>query len=654
MLRSQGKKKAGPPICGGIQANRKQQIASHPARPNNVFQFVGTNPRPKPTTSSMDEEGVLNNLLEDVGQSQAKALPSSSASTATPQYITVSLDDLEEAGIDVQNVNKLTEPQIQNLLAISEQNRKRLAERQSTPSSTAPSVANYSVGVSPQRPNPGQLTVGKSVYKSESSPFRDGSRASTSQQHTGQTSVYRVESEVERVIEVENVVEHELGQETTLNSNGPPRLTREQARGVPEEDTMEEEGEEDLSGPHNGADSQITITITDEGHVKLTDASHQTFFFSRDELSQRDIDAANLTDSNIQDIIQMALPSLVMGRPDTDEPSPKKRQISNSQLSSEHVANNSPHKGSALCQVDPTHHNGVSSSSPSTIGQAPYHTCPTPNLSGISVTPSTSSKTEPLPLYFNKKDQVSNNGDGGVMMIGEEVEVRRQGNTSSSEMAVVRYFRPGYGYKVQFSDGHFEWITESNVQDTKEAPPTPFRTRTRPQIQIDPIQPHPNSSLKKADSGVHPANYNHQRHHPQARMSNSRMDESSTPTNNAPNNFYCSICDQTVNQNELSYIVIRVLACKPCSTSKVLILDEQAERKDTENPSTSSQTNDIFGNNSIVNDRGCAKEYKEVNRTRAVSTPKELQIGVQHRTGITISPVRSDTETFEKETTRIL
>ena len=45
-------------------------------------------------------------------------------------------------------------------------------------------------------------------------------------------------------------------------------------------------------------------------------------------------------------------------------------------------------------------------------------------------------------------------------VIGQEVEVRKGGK---NHLATIRYCRAGQGYKVQFEDGHFEWVGEEQI-----------------------------------------------------------------------------------------------------------------------------------------------------------------------------------------------
>lgn len=48
-----------------------------------------------------------------------------------------------------------------------------------------------------------------------------------------------------------------------------------------------------------------------------------------------------------------------------------------------------------------------------------------------------------------------------LSLIGTEVEIKRDGKVYS---ATIKYCRQSGGYKVQFSDGHFEWVSEDEIR----------------------------------------------------------------------------------------------------------------------------------------------------------------------------------------------
>ncbi|KAI1728603.1 hypothetical protein DdX_00798 [Ditylenchus destructor] len=533
---------------------------------------------PPASTHSADLDDQLGNILEDNNDQHSQSIPKviSSTSTteyATPRYITVSLEDLEQAGIDVQKLNQLSESQIQNLLAIKEQNNQHSHQ---------------------------QLHANQS---------RDlaGLRSTSSQQMTQNQAHFLTRgSEMERI-------ENMDPDDSSLHSNGPPLLTPEEIT-PPMAPVMD--SSQQLNG--NNGDSQITITITDDGSLKLTDASHQTFFFSRDELSHRNIDATNLTDANIQEIIQMALPSLVMAKSEVGSPPLKKRPpphpsnhkiqdpISTASLTSRILPRFPNHNGANFTSGNsrvqrPTY---INHTVPSTSGIPPAPR-PIPVARALYTAPPSSSIIHPIiraPPHNKQNRKEPTAGTSASAMIGEEVEVRRPGS-GRRELAIVKYHRPGFGYKVQFADGRFEWITENNMQGrtlsgNSRSQPNIGRFQSqslsseirpirriltslersraqRTQNQIRPIiAPLPNTMAQQKQrhfiGGTKSVVLNEEPHH--NRPSTSKATEGETN-----HHFYCSVCDQNVTQSELSYLVIRVLACKPCSSSKVLVLDDDRD-----------------------------------------------------------------------------
>ncbi|KAK6025665.1 hypothetical protein OSTOST_08430 [Ostertagia ostertagi] len=67
-----------------------------------------------------------------------------------------------------------------------------------------------------------------------------------------------------------------------------------------------------MAGSSSAGDS-ITMVITADGSLKLTDATGETFSFDRDQLAALRIDVNNLTDDSIQQIVQLAMPAINVG-----------------------------------------------------------------------------------------------------------------------------------------------------------------------------------------------------------------------------------------------------------------------------------------------------------------------------------------------------
>ncbi|CAJ0605981.1 unnamed protein product [Cylicocyclus nassatus] len=70
--------------------------------------------------------------------------------------------------------------------------------------------------------------------------------------------------------------------------------------------------DDQIAGSSSSTDS-LTMVITEEGSLKLTDASGQMIVFDRTQLAALRIDVNNLTDESIQQIVQIAMPAICIG-----------------------------------------------------------------------------------------------------------------------------------------------------------------------------------------------------------------------------------------------------------------------------------------------------------------------------------------------------
>ncbi|KAK5966065.1 hypothetical protein GCK32_002574 [Trichostrongylus colubriformis] len=76
--------------------------------------------------------------------------------------------------------------------------------------------------------------------------------------------------------------------------------------------SQREQYDDQMAGSSSASDS-ITMVITGDGSLKLTDATGQTFSFDSDQLAALRIDVNNLTDDNIQQIVLLAMPAINIG-----------------------------------------------------------------------------------------------------------------------------------------------------------------------------------------------------------------------------------------------------------------------------------------------------------------------------------------------------
>ncbi|KAH7720938.1 hypothetical protein AAVH_11576 [Aphelenchoides avenae] len=317
------------------------------------------------------------------------------------------MEDLQEAGINVGNMSELSEDQVQALVAISQRRQQQQQQPVHQPST---SQGRTAAAVSLGTPHGGNMPPVLEPMPLSSVPA--GSELNGYHAAAGQENYDRVDAQ-----------------------QRPPQ--QQLMLDVESEDARE---------------SQITITITDEGHVKLTDAAQQTFFFSRDELAQRNIDASDLTDANIQQLIQMAMPSLDVGS--AEGAAPRKRQRVESTASTSAAPAPADHYYSRpVTQVNQQQPStsGVQQYAPNTVTNQPA----APQSAAAAPQP-------PRPVRLltghipgaaageNNAVVVRNGPAPMSLQFGDEVDVRKDGRIVP---AVIRYSRTtqdGTGFKVQF------------------------------------------------------------------------------------------------------------------------------------------------------------------------------------------------------------
>ncbi|EFO17899.2 hypothetical protein LOAG_10600 [Loa loa] len=257
---------------------------------------------------------------------------------------------------------------------------------------------------------------------------------------------------------------------------------------------------------------RLTLYILDDGSLKLTDATFQKeFFFTSEELALHNIDVDNLTDETLQRIIQMAMESrnevVVM----------KRRRIEDDGC--------------------------VEFAGPNFFANT-------------SVEPPTSTASKRA--LVNEEHHV----DSQLSLIGTEVEIKRDGKVYS---ATIKYCRQSGGYKVQFSDGHFEWVSEDEIRllhgegPGKRSDHESYSERTgivsSGGIGGDTVSKNINGRRcisQIPGIKVTPTNGCHKQEEP---------------------NFCCVVCDRKVYQKEPQYIVIRIPACDRCAEQKMILLD---------------------------------------------------------------------------------
>lgn len=137
---------------------------------------------------------------------------------------------------------------------------------------------------------------------------QEGSRPSS---HAGKTFMVMPED-----IEAAGLSMHNLNELTEEQFNNLVMIAERRQSGADSaaSSTLQqrEPYDDHIAGTSSAGDS-ITMIISDDGSLKLTDASGQTFSFSGDQLAALRIDVNNLTDDSIQQIVQLAMPAINIG-----------------------------------------------------------------------------------------------------------------------------------------------------------------------------------------------------------------------------------------------------------------------------------------------------------------------------------------------------
>ncbi|GMT12691.1 hypothetical protein PFISCL1PPCAC_3988, partial [Pristionchus fissidentatus] len=332
-----------------------------------------------------------------------------------------------------------------------------------------------------------------------------------------------------------------------------------------------------------GGSDQLTISILLDGSIKLVAAGGHESYFSPSQLAEINIDTQNLTDDDIKRIVQLVGAATgEAGYDDVVEKPEKRRKLEGTgpSSSSATIASTSTaerreretttrrmHSGMSggNNRVFESIHNSSASTSSASVQQQPVQGM----VRGVS---------------GNRRLSIHNG------LIGESVKIQNAKGKIVS--AVVRYSRPGMGYKVQTADGKFEWIPPERIIDraprisdhrdydhksyTSEAPPPPpsMLTATLSTSTGGPLMlsrrvfpPLSSSSSAMQQSAARVGVGRH--------MSGGSNHHHATPLLQQPTNFCCPVCDRKVYQKEPAYIVIRLPACDACTREKILIVDDE-------------------------------------------------------------------------------
>ncbi|VDK49216.1 unnamed protein product [Anisakis simplex] len=295
---------------------------------------------------------------------------------------------------------------------------------------------------------------------------------------------------------------------------------------------------------HSDPVDNLTMVISEDGSLKLTDSAQQNFFFSAEQLAAHNIDVNNLTDESIQQIVQLAMPSLDMGK--TAEQKRRKLDANATVVSSAQLSYSTALSQSSF-QMDAQSSSSIPAAKVAAL----------PSQSGTFLTLD-SMRGQPLLTFSDDHNRVDQ-----LALIGEEVEVKKNGKNVP---ATIRYCRHSGGYKVQFADGHFEWVTQDQIQLIGGT-----KNRSDHESYSGSSEMEMTRTNAIGSSGVG-------RRAPPA-IPGIKVTPSNGFEKEGEPNFCCVICDRKVYQKEPQYIVIRVPACDACTEKKIMVLDTGTEER---------------------------------------------------------------------------
>ncbi|VDN55377.1 unnamed protein product [Dracunculus medinensis] len=310
----------------------------------------------------------------------------------------------------------------------------------------------------------------------------------------------------------------------------------------------------------NPADN-LTMFIAEDGSLKLTSSSQQNFYvmfshdeiFSPEQLAAHNIDVNHLSEETVHRIIQIAMPLIDMYKREYN------LLLFHSGFFFRRKANETKRRklGPNLCSTEQGQSvfNGVASIiPPDRLGLNPHG----PSLSPSKVLAS-----------------MDHGSEHNFSIVGEEVHVKK-GNRLVP--AIVRYCRTGGEFKVQFADGHFEWIGEDHLQFNGNFFLLIFHLHFH-HIFVD---------------------YYYYVHLEFFFFEGIKVTSKEPSGEEVEPNFFCLVCDRKVYQKvrlkfskhffvlvksfhyitkifiqEPQYLVIRVPACDACTKRKILILDTE-------------------------------------------------------------------------------
>ncbi|CAI5443903.1 unnamed protein product [Caenorhabditis angaria] len=261
-------------------------------------------------------------------------------------------------------------------------------------------------------------------------------------------------------------------------------------------------------------ENSVAIILTDDGGLKITDHSHQEFYFSPAQLDELKVNVNNLTEENVQSLVQMTLPSISLKDPSKNTPSTSYSTGDDSRLAL---------IGETVQIRDAEGHVRVA-----TVRYIRGH-------SELKI------QFEDGEFGYATMDQLIlpqvADAEGG-----EQVESYSPQPSASTSSSTVAQPKPQHLPATNSTT-----VTHRHLVSARK------RALTVDQEEVDQqqVEEIDNPPVLKRSYHHHQQIVHHQ----------------------PPPNFCCPICDKKVYQKEPSYIVIRLPACDGCTREKIIVLD---------------------------------------------------------------------------------
>ncbi|CAD5210570.1 unnamed protein product [Bursaphelenchus okinawaensis] len=152
----------------------------------------------------------------------------------------------------------------------------------------------------------------------------------------------------------------------------------------------------------------------------------------------------------------------------------------------------------------------------------------------------------PRPRAHPSRAKPRSDADGHI---GEVVDIVK--GKLGPRKAVIRYCRNNGTYKVQYDDGRFEWVKESEIQ------------RKAKNKTVEKVKVQPGRKRRFVSKTCETPDYH---------ATSTGVIEK--PTLIHANSGYCALCDKKIHNSRPAFIVMRIPACRCCAENNALLVED--------------------------------------------------------------------------------